>query len=310
MLKQVLEVCEVLDAANASGEAVAQILRAHGGEAQVERVVGEGGATEFVRCRVEGLAGRAQGGAAPTLGVIGRLGGVGARPGVQGLVSDADGAVVALAVALKLLDMRRRGDRLAGDVLLATHVCPEAPVVPHEPVPFMSSPVDMATMNRMEVDPAMDAVVAVDTTRGNRIANRRGFAVTPVVRQGWILPVPAALLDLVEIVTGEPPLVLPLATQDITPYGNGLRHVNSILQPSTATPAPVLGVALTAATVVPGSASGATQEVDDELAARFVVEVAKAFTSGRLAFYDAQEADRLDMLYGPQRHLQAADRGR
>ena len=34
--------------------------------------------------------------------------------------------------------------------------------------------------------------------------------------------------------------VFPLTVQDITPYGNGLYHLNSILQPSTATNAPVV----------------------------------------------------------------------
>ena len=51
---------------------------------------------------------------APTLGIIGRLGGVGARPAAIGLVSDGDGAVTALAVALKLVDMARRGDQTSG----------------------------------------------------------------------------------------------------------------------------------------------------------------------------------------------------
>lgn len=62
--------------------------------------------------------------------------------------------------------------------------------------------------------------------------------------------------------------------QDITPYGNGLFHVNSILQPATATAARVVGVALTAEVVVPGSATGASQPVDIELAVRFCLEVA------------------------------------
>lgn len=60
-----------------------------------------------------------------------------------GLVSDADGAITAIAVALKLADMRRNGDILDGDVIIATHICPNAPTQPHDPVPFMGSPVDM-----------------------------------------------------------------------------------------------------------------------------------------------------------------------
>jgi Protein of unknown function (DUF1177) len=70
--------------------------------------------------------------------VIGRLGGLGARPARIGFVSDGDGALIALAVAAKLGSMRRAGDQLPGDVIIATHICPTAPILPHDPVPFMA----------------------------------------------------------------------------------------------------------------------------------------------------------------------------
>ena len=85
-----------------------------------------------------------------------------------------------------------------------------------------------------------------------------------------------------EQVTGRPPVVLPLTMQDITPYGNGVFHVNSILQPATATSAPVVGLAITAETAVAGCGTGASHPADVELAARFAVEVAKAVTAGTL----------------------------
>ena len=66
---------------------------------------------------IPGHDGRSSGGQSPTLGVIGRLGGLGARPARIGFVSDGDGALVALAVAAKLGSMRQAEDRLPGDVL-------------------------------------------------------------------------------------------------------------------------------------------------------------------------------------------------
>jgi len=94
--------------------------------------------------------------------------------------------LLALAVALKLADMRVKGDVLDGDVIISTHICPNAPTEPHDPVPFMVSPVDMQTMNKMEVNPAMDAILSVDTTKGNKILNERGFAITPTIKDGFI----------------------------------------------------------------------------------------------------------------------------
>lgn len=300
-LREVLDLYPLLDTPSACGEAVAEYMRQNGAEdVRVTQVVGEKGSTDFISIKIKG----AESGAAPTLGIIGRLGGIGARPKQIGFVSDGDGALAALAAALKLVRSRQAGDLLPGDVIVNTHICPHAPTIPHDPVPFMSSPVDMATMNRHEVDPAMDAIISIDTTKGNRILNARGIAISPTVKEGYILPVSSDLVSLVEQVTGEPARVLPLSTQDITPYGNGLFHINSILQPATATKAPVVGLAITAAVPVAGCATGASHEVDIALAARFSVEAAKAFTRGLVQFYDKEQFALLVKLYGSANHLQ------
>jgi hypothetical protein len=266
------------------------------------------GRTTFVRAVVPGTAGRRAGGDAPTLGIVGFLGGVGARPAAIGLVSDADGAVAALAAAARLCAMWRAGDRLPGDVIVTTHLSPDAPVIPHDPVPFMAAPVGHRLLRRRLVDPAMDAILSIDTTRGNRIANQNGIAISPTVKQGYILRPSDDLLSIQERVTGRLPFVLPITTQDITPYGNGIYHLNSIMQPAVETASPVVGVALTTQAAVPGSATGASHEVDIALAARFAVEVAKAFGAGRARFYDPAEFQRLQRLYGSLARLQGSGR--
>jgi len=276
------------------------------------RIKGRKGETDFVRIRIPGRRGKLsrRRTPAPTLGIIGRLGGVGARPHRLGLVSDADGAIAALATALKLVEMRTRGDILEGDVIVATHLCPHSPVIPHEPVSFMGAPLSMAEMNRLEVDAAMDAILSIDTTKGNRVINRRGFAISPTVKDGYILRVSEDLLDIMQNVTGRLPVVFPIATQDITPYGNGVYHLNSIMQPATATHAPVVGVALTTEVAVPGCATGASHEVDMAMAVRFCVEVVKAFGAGDCAFYDEVEFRKLVALYGSMEHLKNPGRSR
>lgn len=307
MLKQVLEIHELLDDAGVDGAKVASYLKDKGlVNVSVTRIEGEKGSTDFITILAPGVSGKTGGGDSPTLGIIGRLGGIGARPARIGLVSDADGAMAALACAAKLGDMAKRGDRLAGDVIISTHICPDAPTQPHEPVAFMGSPVDMATMNEREVDGRMDAVLSIDTTKGNRILNHRGFAISPTIKSGHILRLSEDLLDIYEWSTGLAPRVLPVSIQDITPYGNGLFHINSILQPATATSAPVVGVAITTDRPVPGCGTGASRETDIEEAARFCLEVAKAFTSGACRFFDAAEYERIMALYGPMTRFQTA----
>lgn len=309
-LQQTLQVFELLDSAYASGEKVKNLLAEYPNiEVSVKAVSGPKGSTDFVKIVIPGTEGKRSGGTAPTLGIVGRLGGIGARPGRIGLVSDADGAVAAVASALKLADMQRQGDTLPGDVIVTTHICPDAPTRPHEPVDFMDSPVETEDMNEQEVSDEMDAVLSIDTTKGNRIINHKGFAISPTVKEGYILRVADDLLRVMEMTTGQLPVTFPITTQDITPYGNGVYHLNSILQPSIATAAPVVGVAITAISAVPGCGTGASHETDIALACKFAVEVAKEFTRGTCQFYDNTEYQRLLELYGSLAHLQKRQPG-
>lgn len=302
-LHDVIEAMRLLDGP-ATGRDVAGLLGQHSLEVAVQPTTEGKRSTDFISVTVPGRQGRSVGGDAPTFGIIGRLGGIGARPEAVGLVSDGDGAVTAVAAALALGRRAAAGDRLAGDVVIATHICPEAPTEPHDPVPFMGSPVSMATMNRLEVGADMEAIMVVDTTKGNRILNWKGIAITSTVVGGWVLPVAPDLLDIYEQVCGVPPRVLPLSTYDITPYGNGLYHVNSILQPAVATDVPVVGVAITAETAVPGSGSNASHPGDIALAVSFCLESAARFGSGRLQFYDVDQYAIALERYGSMTHLQ------
>ncbi|MCF8467392.1 MAG: DUF1177 domain-containing protein [Sneathiella sp.] len=309
MLKQIIDIFEILDAPYASGADIQAYLEETGqSRSEVNRVSSGKGATDFIRVIIEGTNGRSAGGDAPTLGIIGRLGGLGARPERIGFVSDGDGALAVLAAAAKLAKMNRLGDRLKGDVIITTHICPDAPTRPHKPVPFMDSPIPMPVKNKWEVLPEMAAILSVDTTKGNKIINHRGFAISPTAKEGYLLKTSNDLLDIMSEVTGRHPEVFALAQQDITPYGNGLYHLNSIMQPSTATAAPVVGVAITTETTVAGCATGATHPMDVEMAARFTVEVAKAFTAGDCAFYDAAEFAEIKRLYGKLDHFQTEGR--
>lgn len=306
LYRQMLDLYDILDDEKADGKSVVEYMKKINADCLAETHVLKGaqGITHMVKVVIPGEKGKRNGGEAPTIGILGRLGGLGARPERVGFVSDGDGALAALTAAAKLLDMQKKGDYLQGDVIVSTHVCPDAPTKPHEPVPFMGSPVEMYQVNQDEVTEEMDAILSIDTTKGNRIANERGFFISPTVKEGYILRVSERLLDIMEITTGRRPKVFALTQQDITPYGNDLFHINSILQPSVATSAPVVGVAVTTETVVPGCATGATQLPDVEEAARFVLEVAKEFGQGVCDFYDKEEYTRIQKLYGSMTRFQ------
>ena len=310
LFKQLLEVYDLLDDPQASGARVKAYLEGLCGEVSVTvtPLTGPKGTTDSICIRIPGAHGRMKGGDAPTLGIIGRLGGIGARPEMIGFVSDGDGCCTALTAAAKILAMQAKGDLLPGDVIVSTHICPHAPTAPHDPVPFMGSPVNMAQNNEAEVRPEMDAILTIDTTKGNRVINHNGFAISNTVKSGYILRISEDLLGIMQTVTGDYPRVFPLSMQDITPYGNGIYHLNSILQPAVVTDAPVVGVAITTATAVAGCATGASHSTDMESAARFAVEVAKYFGQKKCSFYDPDEFARLEQLYGSMKQLQTMGR--
>ncbi|CAM5269910.1 hypothetical protein SANTM175S_04079 [Streptomyces antimycoticus] len=307
MLKHVLDIIELLDRPQTSGALLADHLRAVQAAAgadpqtapqvEVRTVEGDKGSTDFVSVTVPGRRGKLGGGDAPTLGILGRLGESGPARSGSGWSRTPTGrwrrcpprpsCWTCTPAATSWTAMSRSPPYVSG----------WAPTQPHDPVPFMDSPVDTLVCNREEISPAMDAVVSIDTTKGNRLLNHRGVALSPTVCQGWILRVSEDLVAVLESVTGESARILPITTQDITPYGNGVHHLNSILQPAVATTAPVVGLAITAGSAVAGCATGASHETDIAVAARFAVETAKEFGRGVARFLDPEEFARLVELY-------------
>ena len=304
LAKEIIELYEILDQPGEVGHLVRQLYTETGINPTLETVTEGTGSTEFISFTIPGIHGKQSGGNAPTLGVIGRLGAIGARPARVGFVSDGDGALAALSVGLRLARMAARGDRFVGDVSVMTHLCTQAPIDNRSPVAFMGLPVSMHTMTEHEVDRRADAIISMDTSRGNRIINHNGFAITPTVKEGWILRVSEDLLTLMEQVTGTVAAVVPITMQDITPYENGLHHFNSLMQPATMTSSPVVGVAFTSQLPVPGSATGVSSLGVLDAACRFVVEVAQLFTRGSLSFYDKKEYEQMIGMYGDMKRLQ------
>src|SRR6516225_7180120 len=104
MLKQVLEIIEFLDKPEVAGADVACLFAAPGiPEVGIQPLRTEQGSTLFIKLLIPGAHGETSGESAPTLGIVGCLGGVRAKSDVIGLVSDADGCVAALAAGLKLV---------------------------------------------------------------------------------------------------------------------------------------------------------------------------------------------------------------
>ena len=87
-LLHTMKALDLLDSAYVSGESVKEALVAGGVKEEnisVKTVTGpKGGSTDFVKVWFYGSEGRHKGGSAPTIGIVGRLGGIGAQGFRQG----------------------------------------------------------------------------------------------------------------------------------------------------------------------------------------------------------------------------------
>ena len=88
LYKQLIELFDILDSASASGAQVVEYFRSIVPDCQVETYPLEGpkGHTDMVRILIPGRNGKSKGGSAKTMGILGRLGGLGARPEQLGFV--------------------------------------------------------------------------------------------------------------------------------------------------------------------------------------------------------------------------------
>jgi len=303
VLREILDVIDLLDDPAAGADAFNALLPKDVCEPKVTPFEGELGSTEFVSYRFKGRSGRSEGGDSRTTGVVGSLGGLRLPGDYPGLNSDADGCIVALACALRLAKMWTRGQVLKGDVIVTTHICQAAHPEPHDPLPFVMPPMPVDEEYRFLIEPEMEAVLAPETCKGNKVMSRTGFAVTPPVKEGYILRPHASLLHIMEMVTTRPAWVFPLTMQDITPYHNGIHHVCGMMLPVQYTDAPVVGVPITAQAAVVPAATGVYQSDVLEAASRYCIEVATAYGNGDCDLFYEEDFEGMVGRYGDMHHL-------
>lgn len=306
LMREVMEAWDLIDGADTNGMLVYNYFKKELPKEFLPKVVTEKsdlGSTDILEWVIPGADGESAGGKAPTLAIIGRLGGVGTRPVSIGTVSDADGAVVAIAAALKFARSAGRGDTCKGDIKIVTHVCPNARTRDIPVKGQMQCPIPIDILLSKYETPKADALLSVDTTRGLIVCNHTGIAITATLVNGYLMRVSDDLMQIMSDVTNELPVILPITMQDITPYGTGVYHINSIMQPGNLFDGPVVGVATVAKNRVPGRATSASTPQTLEEATRFCVETARRYGNGDVEFYDKSQYDLLVKLYGDMRSL-------
>lgn len=302
-LHQTLTICNLIDKHNINGQDVVDLFCQYPGIIpSTHRVMSSDGMIDFVRVVIPGKNGKLRHGEAATLSIVSRYDRYQSHQVNEQISAVADGAVVCLACVLKLAEMQTKGQFLAGDVIVTTRLYPDGLPLPHEPVDFIHSVMDIEAMNEHDIDQTADAFLSIGIQKDKPILQHNCYAISPTVKQAYILRVSEDLLRIMEQSSGLNATTFPVTTLDITPYGNGVDHFNNVLQPAIATDAPVVGIVISADKK--STATYARNEVDISTVVKFIIQVAKEFGQGTCSFFDYYEFALLQSLYGNMSHLQ------
>ncbi len=301
MLREVLDIMDFMTSPTASVDEFLKLLPDNQIKVSREVVETEKGSMEFLKLLIPGSRGKHAGGDTKTLGVIGSLGALRIPGENNALVSDADGCLVALSVALRLARMASRGQVLPSDVLVSTHICQQGHSIPHDPYPFVMSPIPSQFKHPRLVDKEMDAVLAVETCKSNKLVSHKGFAITHVAKEGLLLRVHADMIHIMEMVTGKLPVIFPVSQQDLTPYESGIHHVCGMMLGNLFTDSPVMGVPLTTESQTWPAWTNVSHPDVLEQAGRFCLEVATRFGAGECRMYYEDDYTGMKKYFGDPR---------
>ena len=301
MLREVLDVLDFMTSPKASAADFEKLLPAGAHRVKIDRLDTERGSMEFVKILFPGSRGKSSGGDLRTTGIIGSLGALRVPGDKMGLVSDADGCLVALAVALRLARMASKGQTLASDVIVSTQICHDGRAEPHDPYPFVMSPITSSLKHPRLVDAAMDGLVVVETCKSNKLVSHKGFAISHVAKEGYLLRLHSDMIHIMEMVTGRLPVIFPVSQQDLTPYESGIHHVCGMMLGNLFTDAPVLGVPITTESQTWPAWTNVSHATELDQAGRFCLEVATRFGLGECEFFYENDYAGMKKLYGPIR---------
>ncbi|BCU66904.1 hypothetical protein HS7_03410 [Sulfolobales archaeon HS-7] len=227
--------------------------------------------------------------------ILGRLGAVQMK-GEYGLVSDADGAIVALTVLLELLNLKRKGISIPGSVVISTSISLDAGLIEHKPFKFMVPKIGLEDALPIEVERDAELVISVDSTKGNNLVKFDDFALTHVVFGGYLLRLRDEVIELYKRVTGHEIYMLALTTGDLTPMEFKVNHVSTLVTPWLYTNSPLIGLATVSKQVIPGYVTGVQDFLMLERSARFCLEMIKYVGKGGKVYYEEELSELLSKL--------------
>jgi hypothetical protein len=208
--------------------------------------------------------------------ILGRLGAIKVSNN-KGIVSDADGAIVSIT---SMIEWAKNYSEIEGEAIFSTSISLNAKIIPHKPFNFMVPLVGLNEALEIEVDKEAQFLISVDSTKGNRIAKYNDFAISHIIKDGYILKISDEIIDIYEKVTEHEPYFVALTSGDLTPMEVNAYHISTFLTPWLYTESPVLGLATVSKYPIPGYETGVQNVLMLERASRFSIEVLKYYFSG------------------------------
>ncbi|AWR93790.1 DUF1177 family protein [Acidianus brierleyi] len=285
ILKTLMEVIEILESKNPFSY-LEEECKKYGIELQEKKI----GDVTFVKAKIGKGKRKAE--------ILGRLGAIRVS-NHYGIVSDADGAIISLT---SMIEWAKNYSEIEGEAIFSTNISLDAKLIPHKPFNFMVPLVGLDDALRLEVDKEAQFLISVDSTKGNRIAKYNDFAISHIIKDGYILKIPDEIIDIYEKVTEHEPYFVALTSGDLTPMEINAYHISTFLSPWLYTESPILGLATVSKYPIPGYETGVQNVTMLERASRFSIEVLKYYFSGG-DIYSEEELSSLKNVLGESQFM-------
>lgn len=285
ILKTLMDVIEILESKNPLSY-LEEECKKYGIELQEKKM----GDVTFIKAKIGKGKRKAE--------LLGRLGAIRVSSN-NGLVSDADGAIITIT---SMLEWAKNYSEIEGEAIFSTSISLDAKLIPHKPFKFMVPLVGLDDALKLEVDKEAQFLISVDSTKGNRIAKYNDFAISHIIKDGYILKIPDEIIDIYEKVTEHEPYFVALTSGDLTPMEVNAYHISTLLSPWLYTEAPVLGLATVSKYPIPGYETGVQNIIMLERASRFSIEVLKYYFYGGNV-YSEEELNSLKNALGESQFM-------
>lgn len=295
---EIIELADLLSQNDFGSNELVDYLKSVGpADAEIQLVHTVDSSIEILKVIIKGTEGAFSGGTRPTLGIVSQLSNCKSTIEGIGCIDMNAGVFSVLVAAYELLHITKTEGGILGDVMFAVFIGSDV-------TPKLRALISFLSDNSFGISQHMDAVLSVGTSKFFERENDGSIAVSPTVKEGYILKISDDILDVFSRQSNQAIEALTITQQDIIPTEKGMTQRTNLLQPSTKTSAPVVGISIGSSAALSNEDGRVVSLKDIGRIATGCLDIARSYGANECVFYDEEEFTELRVSYGNMSHFQ------